>query len=117
VLYDVTHQTAGAAAAHGNEKKRRQYRRQGSTGYLFVPLTLETSGRLGKPLMRLLGSMYKWLLIGVRASSSSNSSFRELLPLPIKCDAGGVARFFVKASGIAIKHGLTRPSADVSDLD
>jgi hypothetical protein len=25
--------------------------------------------------------------------------------------------FFVKASGIAIKHGLTRPSADVSDMD
>jgi hypothetical protein len=28
-----------------------------------------------------------------------------------------VAGFFVKASDIAIKHGLTRPSADVSDLD
>jgi hypothetical protein len=29
----------------------------------------------------------------------------------------GVAGYFVKASGIAIKHGLTRPSADVSDTD
>jgi hypothetical protein len=28
-----------------------------------------------------------------------------------------VAGFFVKASGIAIKHGLPRPSADVSDMD
>jgi hypothetical protein len=27
-----------------------------------------------------------------------------------------VAGFFVKASGITIKHGLTRPPADVSDM-
>jgi hypothetical protein len=27
------------------------------------------------------------------------------------------AGYFVKASGIAIKHVLTRPSADVSDID
>jgi hypothetical protein len=44
---------------------------------------------------------------------------RELsLPLPIRCDARvGVAGFLLKGSGIAIKHGLTRPSADVSDMD
>jgi hypothetical protein len=29
----------------------------------------------------------------------------------------GVAGFFVKASGNAIKHGLARPSADVLDVD
>jgi hypothetical protein len=29
----------------------------------------------------------------------------------------GVAGFFVKASGIAVKHGLTQPSADGSDMD
>jgi hypothetical protein len=29
----------------------------------------------------------------------------------------GVAGLFVEASGIAIKQGLTRPSADVSDID
>jgi hypothetical protein len=29
----------------------------------------------------------------------------------------GVAGFFVKPSGIAIKQGLTRPSADVLDMD
>jgi hypothetical protein len=29
----------------------------------------------------------------------------------------GVAGFSVKAGGIDIKHGLTRPSADVSDTD
>jgi hypothetical protein len=29
----------------------------------------------------------------------------------------GVAGFFVKASGFAIQHGLTRPTADVSDSD
>jgi hypothetical protein len=28
-----------------------------------------------------------------------------------------LAGFFIKASGIAIKHGLTRHSADVSDMD
>jgi hypothetical protein len=31
--------------------------------------------------------------------------------------ASGVAGFFIKASGIAIKHCLIRPSADVSDMD
>jgi hypothetical protein len=49
---------AGAAAAQRNEQKLRfQYKRQGSTGYLFVPLTLETYGRLGEPLMRPLGDV------------------------------------------------------------
>jgi hypothetical protein len=28
-----------------------------------------------------------------------------------------VAGYFVEASGIAIKHGLTRPSEDVPDMD
>jgi hypothetical protein len=46
---------AGAAAVPRNEQKLRQYRRQGSTGYLLVPLTLERYGHLGKHLMRLLG--------------------------------------------------------------
>jgi hypothetical protein len=32
-------------------------------------------------------------------------------------ERGGVAGIFIKASGIAIKHCLTRPSAGVSDLD
>jgi hypothetical protein len=49
--------TACGAAAHRDKQKRRQYRCQGSTGYLFVPLeqlTIGTYGRLGKPKMRLL---------------------------------------------------------------
>jgi hypothetical protein len=29
----------------------------------------------------------------------------------------GVAGFFVEAGGFALKHGLTRPTADVSDSD
>jgi hypothetical protein len=49
--------TAGAAAARLDEQKRGQYRFQGSTGYLIVPLTLETCGRLGKPLMRMFGDV------------------------------------------------------------
>jgi hypothetical protein len=47
--------TAGAAAPHRDEQTGCQYQRQGSTGYSF--LTLETYGRLGKPLMRLLGDV------------------------------------------------------------
>jgi hypothetical protein len=110
--------TAGAAAAHREEQKRRQYRRQRSTEYLFVPLTLETHGRLGKPLMRLLGDA------GQLAADWGKGLFTkqqcELSVCLCRYNAmleRGVAGFFVKASGIAIQHGLPRPLADVSDMD
>jgi hypothetical protein len=116
--------SAGAAAALRDEQKRRQYRLQGSTGYLFVPLTLETYGRLGKPLMSLLGD------VGQLAADRGQGLFtkqqfvqgvlRELSVCLCRYNAmleRGVAGFFVKASGFAIKHGLTRPTADVSDSD
>jgi hypothetical protein len=85
--------TAGAAVAYVNEQKRRQHRRQGPTRYLFVPLTLETYGRLGKPLMRLLGD------VGQLAPDRGQGLFTkqelvrgaartERLPLPIQRGAG-----------------------------
>jgi hypothetical protein len=46
--------TAGAAEALRDQQKGLQYRRQGSTGYEVLSLTLETLGRLSKPLLDLL---------------------------------------------------------------
>jgi hypothetical protein len=64
-----------------------------------------------------------WQLTGLRASSPSSSLFQGALQELSICLCRynavlerGVAGFFVKVSGIAIKQGLTRPSADVSGM-
>jgi hypothetical protein len=83
-------------------------------GYEFVPTTLEIHGRLGKPLLQLLGD------VGARAAEYGQGPFTEqhfvkgvLQELSV-CLCGynamlesRVAGVFVEASGIAIKHNLS----------
>jgi hypothetical protein len=47
----------GAAAARRDSKKRAQYRQDEWGAYRFTPLPVETFGRLGAPLMRLLSDI------------------------------------------------------------
>jgi hypothetical protein len=95
--------TAGTAAAQRDEQKR-----------------------LGKLLMRLLGDLGEH----VQAAESGQGLFTkqqfvqgalwELTVCLCRYNAmleRGVAGFFVKAGGVSIKHGLTEPSADISDID
>jgi hypothetical protein len=91
---------------------------------LFVPLTLETYGRLSKPILHLLGDF--WAQAAERGQGLLTKKqfvqgvLHELSLCLCRYSAlleRGVAGFFVKASGIAIEHSLTRPSADVADTD
>jgi hypothetical protein len=50
----ATAQTDGGAAARRGVEKTSQYWRYGPGCYHVVPLTVETYGRLGKPLMKLI---------------------------------------------------------------
>jgi hypothetical protein len=50
-------QTAGGAAARRDREKEARYRSADPTGYKFVPVSVETYGRLGKPALQLLTSL------------------------------------------------------------
>jgi hypothetical protein len=76
------------------------------------------------PLMQLLGE------VGAQAAERSHGLFtkqqfvqgvlQELSMCLCSVNAvlkRGVAACFVKASGIAITHGVTQPSAEVTDTD
>ena len=47
----------GGAAASRDQVKRAQYSSADPNGYAFVPLSVETFGRLGKPAMELLNQL------------------------------------------------------------
>jgi hypothetical protein len=88
------------------------------------PLTLNTCGRLGKSLMRLLGDVGQLLADRGQVLFSKRQFVRGVLGDLRVCFCRynamlerGVAGFFVKASGIGIKRCLTWPSTDVSDVD
>jgi hypothetical protein len=118
--------TPGAAATQRDAEKRAQYRQDewGAYHSCFTPLSVETFGRLGTPMLCLLSD------IGNLAVLSSDGLFtkeqfvsgvlRELSMSLCKTDARlehGVSGFFVRASGVCIRHGRSRPTAEVSDLD
>ena len=61
--------TDGGAAAVRDADKSSQYRRYGAGCYRFIPLTVETFGRLGKPFMDLVTD------VASRATQHGNGTF------------------------------------------
>jgi hypothetical protein len=115
---------AAAATAQRDAEKRARYRQDEWGAYLFTPLSVETFGRLGMPMMRLLSD------IGNLAVSSGDGLFTKeqfvsgvLWELSVSlCKTNArlervVIGFFVRASGVCIRHGRSRPTAEVSDWD
>jgi hypothetical protein len=49
--------TAGAAASHRDHQKRTTYSRLEPNGYEFVPVSVESYGRLSQPAMKLLHTL------------------------------------------------------------
>jgi hypothetical protein len=62
-------QTDGSAAARRDVEKTSQYQRYGAGCYHFVPLTVETYGRLGEPLMKLITD------VGASAAQQGDGTF------------------------------------------
>jgi hypothetical protein len=108
---------AAAATAQRDDEKRAQ-NHQGEWGaYRFTPLSEETFGRLGTPMMRLLSD------IGNLAVSSGDGLFtkeqfvsgvlQEISVSLCKTNARlehGVSDFSVRAIGVCIRHGRSRPT-------
>jgi hypothetical protein len=105
-------------AALKGQQKCWQYRRQGSTAYVYMPFTLETHDRPASWANYFCGCLEIWELRQARvtralvvSSSLRNGSFAT-------CHAReGRGRVVVKASAIAIKHALTWPMPDVANSD
>jgi hypothetical protein len=89
-----------------------------------VPLTLETHGQLGKPVINLLGDVWaqasEWGQALFTKGQFVQGALQELCVCLVQYNAmleRGVAWLFGKASGIAVKHGLSRPTVDVAHSD
>jgi hypothetical protein len=108
---------AGAAAAHRDRSKREQYERADPQGYAFIPLSVESYGRLGKPAMELLNTL------ATKAGGSEEfkgcfvtNALRELSVALCKGNAVLYRRglnMLAKKSGRHFVPGLDVPTADV----
>ena len=112
---------AGAAASERDDEKRRKYRGQGMEGRKFVPLSMETHGRLGAPAMKLLGRIARRAVQNsggaVSAAQFVEGTLQELGACMCKYNARierAVATNFCLGAGKRFMPGLARPSAEVT---
>ena len=111
-------QTAGSAAAVRDHQKRTKYDRGDAGGYAFVPLSIETYGRLGEPAMKLLNTLADTAAAGgvVVKGDFVRSALRELSTG--LCKGNGIVyraglKILARASGRAFLSGADAPTADV----
>jgi hypothetical protein len=110
--------TEGGAAAAREQAKRARYETADPGGYAFVPLVVETYGRLGKAAMELLNTLATTAAAGgaVRKSAFVANALRQLSVA--LCRGNGVMYrrslgVIATASGNAFMHGMTNPISDV----
>ena len=109
----------GHAANLRDEQKQAKYDKYGDKAYSFVPLSIETYGRLGGPFMKFITRL------GRKAAARSEgmftcpqfvSSVLQELSVSLNEDNAAIERavssFFVRVSGEDYLSGLTRPCAD-----
>ena len=63
--------TVGGAAAVRDAAKRLRYESIGPNGYTFVPISVETFGRLGKPAMELINKLAATVAAGGAVEKSA----------------------------------------------
>jgi hypothetical protein len=116
----VAAKTDGGAAAQRDADKTALYQGCGAGCYRFVPLTVETFGRLGKPLMKLVTD------VSDQATQHGNGTFaceqfvtgvfRELSVCLCHRNASlerAVAGCSARFSGGTYSPGLDQPTAEV----
>jgi hypothetical protein len=121
IVHPGAAQYCRAATAQRGIEMRAQYRQDEWGAYCFTPLSVETFGSLGAPLMRLLSDIRN-LAVSRGDGHFTKEQFvsgvhRELSVSLCKTNAGLQHGFFVRASGVCIGHGRSRPTAEVSDWD
>lgn len=110
--------TVGGAAAVRDAAKTVRYESIDPNGYTFVPISVETFGRLGKPAMELINKLAATAAAGgaVEKSAFMANALRELsVGL---CRGNGVLYrsslgVLARASGSAFMAGMTVPTSDV----
>jgi hypothetical protein len=108
----------GGAAAAREAMKRARYETGDPNGYAFVPLVVETYGRMGKAAMGLLNTLATSAIAGgaMKKSSFVTNALRQLsVGL---CRGNGVMYrrglgILATASGRAFRPGMDTPTADV----
>jgi hypothetical protein len=104
--------TPGFAAAARDASKRRAYR-QVSSALPFVPMSVESFGRLGAPALTLLGDLADQAVQaggpGLSQAAFISGALRELSVA--LCRSGAFVA--TRAAGRALMRGLARPSAEV----
>ena len=112
----------GAAAAERDRQKRAAYAGRGDSGVKFIPFTVESLGRMGKPALGLLTSL------GRRAADASGGTFssRQFVDGVLQ-EVGvvlahfnrrmenAVAGYVLRPAGREYMRPLDRPSCDVAD--
>ena len=110
--------TDGRAAAHRDGVKRRRYGDGNEDVFAFVPLSVETYGRWGRPAMRLLNNMAESAASMGRVSKAGFvSSAQRQLSIALQRGNGVLMRAsmntLAKASGHDFLDGLLNPTAEV----
>jgi hypothetical protein len=109
--------TAGAAASHRDHQKRTTYSRLEPNGYEFVPVSVESYGRLSQPAMKHLHALGEEAVGpgGVSRASFEDGALRELSVGLVRgnyflyrASVGMLAR----SSGACFRPCLARPTDD-----
>jgi hypothetical protein len=114
----------GGSAAQRDTERLVQYRQDEWGTYHFTPLSMETFGRLGKPMMRLLSNIWGLAVLhGDRLFTKEQFVSRVLGELSVSfCQTNArrenvVSCFFINPGGVCLKHGQSHPNGEVSDWD
>jgi hypothetical protein len=111
-------QAAGGAAALREQAKRARYETADPNGYAFVPLAVETYGRLGKAAMELLNTLASAATAqGNLAKPSFVQNALRQLSIAL-CRGNGVMyrrglAVLARAGGNSYMPGLVAPTSDV----
>ena len=93
--------TPGAVARVAEENKRRSHAAGGTKGYRFVPFEIETSERLGRAAVAVLGER-------ADAAAGNGAFYRKACLTWVKCELSiillrGNAQLFKKFVGVLIR--------------
>ena len=107
----------GSAAARRDTAKKAKYAQDGAGGYAFVPLSVETHGRWGKPAMQLLKQLSDHA--GFQDADGPSFITNALGELSVALCKGNHIVFraglkvLARASGVGFCAGASAPSTEV----
>jgi hypothetical protein len=111
--------TDGAAAARRDREKRRTYGQLEPNGYPFIPFSVETYGRLGKPAISLLGQLGLEAKEAGRKVSKSGFVASAIREISVGLCRGDYQKYkaslglLVGVSGRGFREGAAHPTEEV----